>query len=111
MRVNKMCEKTLLENIQGLEKQIQLADAKEKEIAKQRVIKVKQDVETTKSKALALKQSTKAIFFYQLLRNQGEELSVVLIEAQLSMVQLYDQKEQDMVMELNAAHTSLKERK
>jgi hypothetical protein len=58
-----------------------------------------------------LKQSTKAIFFYQLLRNQGEELSVVLIEAQLSMVQLYDQKEQDMVMELNAAHTSLKERK
>ncbi len=41
MRVNKMCEKTLLENIQGLEKQIQLAGAKEKEIAKQRVIKVK----------------------------------------------------------------------
>lgn len=77
MQVNKMCEKTLLENIQGLEKQIQLAGAKEKEIAKQRVIKVKQDVETTKWKALALKQSTKAIFFYQLLRNQGEELSTV----------------------------------
>ncbi len=74
MRVNKMCEKTLLENIQGLEEQIQLASAKEKEIAKQRVIKVKQDAETTKWKALALEQSAKAVLFYQLLKNQGEKL-------------------------------------
>ncbi len=35
-----MCEKTLLENIQGLEEQIQLGGAKEKEITKQKVIEV-----------------------------------------------------------------------
>jgi hypothetical protein len=44
-----------------------------------------------------------------LFENQGEELLAVLIEAQLSMVQLYYQKEQDMVMELNVAHVSLRE--
>jgi hypothetical protein len=40
MQASKMCEKTLLENIQGLEEQIQLAGAKEKEITKQKVIEV-----------------------------------------------------------------------
>jgi hypothetical protein len=47
---------------------------------------------------LALEQSAKVVPFYQLLKNQGEELSAVLIKARLLMVQLYYQKEQDMVM-------------
>ncbi len=63
-----------------------------------------------KWKALALEQSTKAVVFNQLLENQGEEFFVLLTEARLSMVQLYYQKEQDMVMQLNAAHVSLRER-
>ncbi len=75
-----MCEKTLLENIQGLEEQIQLGGAKEKEITKQKVIEVQQDVETAKWKALTLEQSAKTVPFYELLENQGEELLAILIE-------------------------------
>jgi hypothetical protein len=63
MRVNEMCEKTLLEKIQGLEEQIQLIGAKEKEIVIQREVEVEYDAETTKWKALALKQLAKKILF------------------------------------------------
>lgn len=70
----------------NLEEWIKLKGAKEKAIATQREIEVKQDVETTKWKALTLEQSTKAIHFDQLLEKQGEELFAVLIETQLSMV-------------------------
>jgi hypothetical protein len=38
----------------------------------------------------------------QMFQNQGEELSVVLNEAQLLMVQLYYQKERDMVIEFKS---------
>ncbi len=49
------------------------------------------------------------VLFDQLLENQGEELFGVLIETQLSMVQLYYPKEQDMVMQLNVGHVNLRE--
>jgi hypothetical protein len=48
MQANEMHEKTLLEKNQGLEEQIQLAGAREKEIAEQRDAKVKQDVKMIK---------------------------------------------------------------
>ncbi len=54
MQTSETHEKTLLEKIQGLEEQIQLAGAKEKALATQREVEVKQDVETIKWKALAL---------------------------------------------------------
>ncbi len=57
---------------------------------------------------MALEQPAKVVPFYQLLKNQGEELSAVLIKARLLMVQLYYQKEQDMVMQLDVMHASLK---
>ncbi len=50
MRANETCEKTLLKKIQGLEGQVQLANAREMEVVAQRKTKVKQDVETTKWK-------------------------------------------------------------
>jgi hypothetical protein len=50
-----------------------------------------------KGKALALEHSIKSILCDGILQNQGEELSMVLNEAQLSMVQLYYQKEHEMV--------------
>jgi hypothetical protein len=78
----------LLEKIQGLEEQVQLASAKEMESVAQRETKVKQDAKITKWKAFTLEQSAKVVLFDQLLENQGEELFVVLIETQLSMVQL-----------------------
>jgi hypothetical protein len=43
-----------LEKVQGLEEHVQLANAKDMEVVAQREAKVKQDVETTKWKALAL---------------------------------------------------------
>jgi phosphoribosylanthranilate isomerase len=42
-----------------------------------------------------------------MLQNQGEELLVVLNEIQLSMVQLYYQKEWDMVTKFNVAHSHI----
>jgi hypothetical protein len=75
-----------LEKIQSLEEQVQLASAREMEITTQREIKVKQDAKMMKWKALVLGQLAKAILFDQLLKNQGEELFVVLTKAQLSMV-------------------------
>ncbi len=48
MQANGMQEKILLEKNQGLEKQIQLVGAREKEIAEQREAKVKQDVKMIK---------------------------------------------------------------
>jgi hypothetical protein len=54
MRASETCEKTLLEKIQGLEEQVQLASAKAMEVATQKETKVKEDVETTKWKALTL---------------------------------------------------------
>jgi hypothetical protein len=36
-----------------------------------------------------LEQLAKAVLFDELLKNQSEELSAILIKAQLSMVQLY----------------------
>ncbi len=68
--------------------------------------KDKHHAEIAKWKALTLEQLTKVVPCDQLLENQGEELIVVLTEARLTMVQLYYQKEQDMVMELNVAHAS-----
>ncbi len=56
-----------------------------------------------------MEQSAKVVLFDQLLENQGEELFGILIETQLSMVQLYYLKEQDMVVQLNAGHTNLRE--
>jgi hypothetical protein len=50
-----------------------------------------------KWKALALERSIKTILCDGMFQNQGEELSMVLNEAQLSMVQLYYQKECEMV--------------
>jgi hypothetical protein len=50
-----------------------------------------------KWKALALEHSIKAILYDGMLQNQGEDLSTVLNEAQLSMVQLYYLKECEMV--------------
>jgi hypothetical protein len=41
MWANETCEKTLLEKIQGLEKQVQLRNAIEMEVAAQRETKVK----------------------------------------------------------------------
>lgn len=79
------------------------------EVVTQKEVEVKEDVEITKWKALALEQLAKAILFNQLLENQGDELYVVLIEAWLLMVQLYYKKEQDMVMQLNVTHVSLSE--
>ncbi len=76
-----MREKILLENIQGLEEQLQLASAREMEVVAQRETKIKQDVKTTKWKALALEQLAKVVLFHQLLENQGEELFAILIEA------------------------------
>jgi hypothetical protein len=52
--------------------------------------KDKHDAKTMKWKALALEQLAKAVLSDQLLENQGEELSIILIEAWLSMVQLYN---------------------
>ncbi len=92
-----------------MEEQVQLASAREKEVVAQKEIENKQDVESTKWKALALEQLAKAVLFYQLLENQGKELFAVLTKVRLSMVQLYYHKEQDMVMYLDATHTSLKE--
>jgi hypothetical protein len=42
-----------------------------------------------KWKALALEQLAKVMLIDQLLENQGEELSVILIEVWLPMVELY----------------------
>jgi hypothetical protein len=81
-----MCEKVLLEKIQGLEEHVQLASAREKEVVAQREAKNKQDVESMKWKALALEQLAKAVLIDQLLENQGEELFVILIEVWLPMV-------------------------
>jgi hypothetical protein len=39
-------------------------------------------------------QLTKIVLFDQLLKNQGEELSTILIKIWLSMVQLHYQKEE-----------------
>jgi hypothetical protein len=44
-------------------------------------------------------------------KNQGEDHFVVFTEAWLSMVQLYYQKEQYVVMQLNASHVSMREQK
>jgi hypothetical protein len=62
-----MHEKTLLEYLQGLEEQVQLANARDMEVASQRETKVKQNVETTKWKTLTLEQSIKVVLFDQLL--------------------------------------------
>jgi hypothetical protein len=53
-RTSETCEKNLLEKIQGLEEQVQLANAKAMEVATQRETKVKEDIKRTKWKALAL---------------------------------------------------------
>jgi hypothetical protein len=52
MWVSKTRDKTLLEKIQDLKKQIQLTTAKEKKIVKQKEAKVKHDVKMVKWKAL-----------------------------------------------------------
>ncbi len=52
-----------------MEEQVQLASAKEKRVVAQKETKNKQDVESTKWKALALEQSAKVVPFYQLLEN------------------------------------------
>jgi chromosome segregation ATPase len=85
-QANETQERTLLEKIQGLEEQVQLASAREMEISTQREVKLKQDAKTMKWKALVLGQLAKVILFDQLLKNQGKELYVVLTKAQLPMV-------------------------
>lgn len=62
-------EWTILEKIQGLEKQVQLASAREMEVVAQRQTKVKKHAETTKWKAQVLEQSVKIVLFDQLLKN------------------------------------------
>jgi hypothetical protein len=62
-----MCEKILLEKIQGLENQIELIAMKKKEIAKQKEAKNKHDAKMTKWKVLALDHLAKAIFYDQTL--------------------------------------------
>jgi len=54
--------------------------------------------------------NVKVVMYDQMFQNQGEELFVVLNEAQLSMVQLYYQKERDMVIEFNVAHAHFRRR-
>ncbi len=54
MQANKMCERTLLDKIQGLKQYIQLVGAKQNEITTKRELVVKQDVEMTKWKVLTL---------------------------------------------------------
>ncbi len=54
MQANKMCERILLDKIQGLKEQIQLIGAKEKEIITKRELEVKQDAKMTKWKVLTL---------------------------------------------------------
>jgi hypothetical protein len=89
-----------------LENQIQLVIVKKRKSSRMKGNKDKHHAEIAKWKALTLEQLTKVVPCDQLLENQGEELIVVLTEARLTMVQLYYQKEQDMVMELNVAHAS-----
>jgi hypothetical protein len=66
MNSNETHEKTLLEKIQGLEEEVQLANTRKMEIITQRETKVKQYVETMKWKALVLERSTKVALFNQL---------------------------------------------
>jgi hypothetical protein len=53
----------------------------------------KHEVETTKWKVLVLENLAKVVMYDQRFQNQGEELFVMLNEAQLLMVQLYYKKE------------------
>jgi hypothetical protein len=49
----------------------------------------KHEVRTTKWKVLVVEHLAKVVMYDQLFQNQGEELSVVLNETHLLMVQLY----------------------
>jgi len=53
---------------------------------------------------LVVEHLVKVVMYDRMFQNQGEELFVVLNEAQLLMVKLYYQKECDMVIEFNVAH-------
>jgi galactose-1-phosphate uridylyltransferase len=64
----------------------------------------KNEVETTKWKVVVVENLTKVVMYDQMFQNQGEELFVVLNEAQLLMVQLYYLKECDMVIKFNVPH-------
>jgi hypothetical protein len=70
----------------------------------QREVEHKHEVGITKWKLFVVEHLTKVVMYDQMFQNQGEELSVVLNEAQLLMVQLYYEKEYDMVIEFNVIH-------
>jgi hypothetical protein len=54
----------------------------------QKEVRHKHEVRTTKWKVLVVEHLAKVVMYDQMFQNQGEELSVVLNEAQLLMVQL-----------------------
>jgi hypothetical protein len=62
-----MCEKILLEKIQGLENQIEFTTMKKKEITKQKETKNKHGAKMTKWKVLALEHLAKSILYDQML--------------------------------------------
>jgi len=70
----------------------------------QKEVRHKHEVGTTKWEVIVVEHLAKVVLYDQMFQNQGEELSIVLNEAQLLMVQLYNHKECDMVIEFNVAH-------